>query len=438
MPRVAGFLVSGMMLLALAGCAIGLNADQARLCRIILPVLHPEGTKLLVLRQSSLPGQAGVELAYRTSLGGQPSRLHNVSCTFGGSFGPDESPTGQAGLTGLSVDGKAWSDGRVALLRRFWLKTPEGASADPQPVAGTGVSASISPSLAYALQQMVNAIAPCSIYALLAAAYALVYGLVGRINLAFGELAAIGGYAALYGILVSIGSPAFVPIALACLLALSAAASYGMASAKLVFMPLARASGQQALVATIGLSLFLQEFLRLTQGASLNWAAPQLNIPMALVRAEDFTVTITPIILVMGLAALAAALGLLVLMAKSRFGRQWRAYADDPLAAALFGISAKTLFGQTFVLASGMAGLAGAQMTLLYGGVGYGASTSLGLKALIAAILGGITSVRGAMMGGLAVGVIEALWSAWFPIVYRDLVIELLLVAIVVFRPRSL
>jgi branched-subunit amino acid ABC-type transport system permease component len=125
-------------------------------------------------------------------------------------------------------------------------------------------------------------------------------------------------------------------------------------------------------------------------------------------------------------------------MKATRFGKQWRAYADDPLAAELFGIDPKAIFAKTFAIASAMAGLSGFVMTIFYGGVGYGASTALGLKALIAAILGGIGSVPGAFLGGLIIGAFEALWSAIFPIDYRDVAVYCLLAGVLILRPGGI
>ena len=289
--------------------------------------------------------------------------------------------------------------------------------------------------LAYGLQQTMNALPLVAIYALLAAAYSLVYGLVGRINLAFGEFAAIGGYGAVWGVAFAASTGSFVPIVAALTVGILAAMLHGIIAGRWVFAPLARASGQTGLVATIGLALFLQEYLRLTQGSSPHWINPVLNAPVPLGRASDFVVTVTPMaLLTAGIAAMAAS-ALLTLMKFSRFGREWRAYADDPKAAMLFGVDPRAIFAKTFALACAIAGLSGCIMTLYYGAFGYGGSTALGLKALIAAILGGIGSIPGAFLGGLAIGIFEAVWQSFFHGEYRDLAVYLVLVAMLIFRP---
>ena len=219
---------------------------------------------------------------------------------------------------------------------------------------------------------------------------------------------------------------------------MAVAAGWGAAAGRFAFLPLRRATGQQALVATVGLAIFLSELLRLTQGARPDWVAPVLNAPFGFARAGDFVVTTSADALFAAILALATALALVVLMRLSRFGRAWRAYADDPFAAALFGVDPDRVFLQTFALASALAGLAGFEMTMFYGAVGYGAAATLGLKALVGAILGGIGSVPGALLGGLLLGAFEALWSVAFSVDYRDVASYALLAILLSLRPGGL
>ena len=141
--------------------------------------------------------------------------------------------------------------------------------------------------------------------------------------------------------------------------------------ARLVLQPLADRPGQHVLVATIGLAIALQEYMRLSQGTGTRWVSPVFNTPFVLAHAPRFLVTVTPVALAAAIIAFTAAAGLLLMMRYSRFGRQWLAVADDPLAAALFGVSSLTVYAQTFALACGMAGLTGVIITLYYGGIGF-------------------------------------------------------------------
>ena len=425
---------AALVALALGACSPLLETDQARLCRMALPALEAPNATIVIGGQSEFPDGRGVRVDYRAAAPGANLSPHYAECRF---LSPGR-PRKSQDLQSLTTDRGKLSDWSLGLLIRFWLATPDARSADPSPLGDVSALASIPRPLAYALQQAVNAAPLAAIYALLAAAYSLVYGLVGRINLAFGELAAAGGYAAGFGVLFAAGQAPLTMLALALVLAAATASAFGLASARLVFAPLHRASGQQALVATVGLALFLQEFLRLTQGSRLEWVGPILNEPFALARSEGFFVTATPIALLVAAFAIGAAGALLLLMRLSVFGRQWRAYADDPIAAEMFGIDPRAIFAKTFVLASALAGLSGFAMTIYFGALGFGASTTLGLKALIAAILGGIGSLPGAFIGGLAIGAFEAAWSTYFPIDYRDVAVFSLLAIVLILRPGGL
>jgi branched-chain amino acid transport system permease protein len=178
---------------------------------------------------------------------------------------------------------------------------------------------------------VLSALPLTAIYAMLAAAYSLIYGLVGRINLAFGELAAVGGYATFLTFVLADGSSGTaVPLALALAVALTSALSYGIATGRLVFAPLMQRTGQQLLIGTISLAIVLQEYMRLAQGPRHHWLRPILNTPSAVARSEDFVVTVTPAAMTAAAICLAAALAVLALMRTSRFGRAWRACAMTP------------------------------------------------------------------------------------------------------------
>jgi branched-chain amino acid transport system permease protein len=326
------------------------------------------------------------------------------------------------------------------LLKRYYLGGAEAAASVPPPEdVRAGLSALPAP-LAYLAQQVLAGLPGMALYGLLGAAYALVFGLVGRINLAFGEIAAVGAAAAGLGValVVAGGLTATLPgLAAGTALAILAGALHSVVTGKVAFGWIGAGRTQASLIATIGLSLVLMEYLRLAGGTVPAWIPPVAANPVALARAGTFIVTLTPIAAITALCGIAAATALVWLMRGSAFGRAWRAQADDPVAAALFGIDGRRLLTHTLLLAGGLAGLAGALTAIQFGALGFAGGFQLGLKALAAAILGGVASVGGALLGGLAIGVIETLWSAYGPIAGRDLALDLVLVAAIVLRPNG-
>jgi branched-chain amino acid transport system permease protein len=196
--------------------------------------------------------------------------------------------------------------------------------------------------------------------------------------------------------------------------------------------------GQPILIATAAVGLSISEFVRVSQGSRERWAPPIFNQPIALLRADDFVVTVTPMQVLVAALALTAAVSVLWLLARTRFGRSWRAFADDPGTAALFGVDGRRLLAATFLIAGLLAGLSGWIVAAYYGNVSHSMGAMFGLKALVAAVIGGIGSVPGAFLGGVCVALIEAGWSAYFDIQARDIVVFSLLIVVFVLRPGGL
>lgn len=417
----------------LVGCSPALETDQARLCRMALPAVMPQEARIAILAQRPDPDGRGLSVAFTALTPGGEPRNHLATCRFREPGRPNQSRD----LVSLTLDGRPLSQGRLFALIRYWLATPEGRAADPAPLGDVSELPVVPHSLAYGLQMALDGLPLAAIYGLLAAAYSLIYGLIGRINFAFGEMAAAGGYAAAIASLAMVLWPPSPLLIAAFALAAAVAAGWGFAAARAVFIPLRQARGQQVLVASVGLALFLRELLRLAQG-DRSWMSPQLNQPFALARAGDFVTVATPMVFLASGVTLAAGLGLVVIFRHSRIGREWRAYADDPLAAEMMGVSPAAITARAFALSGALAGLAGAIMTATFGAVGYGLSATLTLKALAAAIVGGIGSLPGAFLGGLIVGAAETGWSALFPIDYRDMAVYALLTIFIALRPSGL
>lgn len=417
----------------LAACTAA-DPDKAHLCRVASIALTPRGEEPNDLTQTIRSGPDGTTDVRVDYTVGRPSRRAAVLCRFG----PRETEDGRPDLIGIRTEAGILTDPSLYFLKRFWLYTTEGDQADPEPVSGSGRAVLVPFPVAYGWQVLLNALPSIATYGMLAAAYSLVYGLIGRVNLAFGQLAAVGGAGALCGaaLLGRTDPPPLIVVTMAG--AVWAASLHGLAVGRWVFLPLRRSTAQQGLVATVGLALVLDEYLRLAQGPAPVYIAPLRTAPFALARSGDFIVTVTPIAITLSAGFLLAACGVLLLLGRTQFGRNWRAMADDPGAAALMGVDPVRTLVQTFGLASALAGAAGAAAVLVYGSFGTTLGTTLGLKALLAAVLGGIGSVRGAFLGGITLALIEAGWSAFYSIDTRDLATFVILALALIARPGGI
>jgi branched-chain amino acid transport system permease protein len=427
-----------LLLLPLAGCLGSVDGEQLRVCRLVLPALHPEGTELHELGHAAAAlGRQRVRIDYEAREPGEAPRARHATCGFGGSVFTGR----RLDLVAVATDEGPLGEARLTFLRRFWLADAAVVASETSQAPPSVPEVPLA--VAYAVQQFFNAVALAASYALLATAYSLIYGLVGRINLAFGDIAVVGAFGALAAVAVAAALGLADPIggiAIALVLGAALAALWSWFAGVSVVAPLhaRHRLGQPILVATAALSITLQEFLRLSGGAHEHWFPSLFNEALPLARAGAFVVTVTPIQLIIAAAGLGAAGAVLRLLARSRFGREWRAFADDPGAAALFGVAPRRVLASTFVLAGVLAGLAGWVIAVYYGNVGFAMGTMLGLKALVAAVLGGIGSVPGAFLGGVLVALIEAAWSAYFDIGFRDVVVFSLLIVVFVLRPGGL
>ena len=433
-----------LMLLALPGCAKLIDSDAVRLCRSLLPVLERSDDGIEVVQSqaagSSKTGEQAISIDYRVPRDGRQS--HRITCLFeplkAGERGDPALGVG-ALLTSVITDDGALGPLRVHLLKQNWIARGGANASDPAPYANFGMVPQAPRWLVSGVQNFVSALPIISIYALLAAAYSLVYGLVGRINLAFGELTILAGYGAFLGFSALGGAPQLgLALIGAVVLGFYTGLSQGAALGRWLLSPLVGRPGQHVLIATIGLSLFWSELVRLTQGSSNRWMAPLFNRPLALLRDGDYVVTVTPMALILPVVAGSAGLALMLMMQRTRFGRRWRAFADDPKAAQLLGVDPQRLILVTMLAASACASLSGLLTTLYYGGVGFAGGQMVGLKALIAAIIGGIGSVPGALIGGIVLGLAETMWSTVFAIEYRDPAVFVALVVLLALRPEGL
>ena len=419
--------------LALASCSERFDTDQKRLCRQAIPALNAPGTPITIERSGTGSRPHVLRMTYLAGPAAGPVRRRSIDCLFAG----EGQGLRRGGLIGIASDGQPMNDASFYLLRRFYLEDRADPPVDPGAALPSWLP-ELPHGMAYGLQQGLSALPTAAIYALLACAYALIYGLSGRIILSFGEFAALGATAAVVGAALFVAVAASTPVAglmAAFVVAILVAALHGFAMGRFVLRPLAQARGQAVLIATLGLALALSEYLRLAQGTGLRWLPPVLNEPVALARAGSFVVTATPLGLGVAAAGFAATLGLVLVIARSTYGRQWRAVADDSRTAALFGVDPEAVHDRALILACAASGMAGVIVTAVYGGMGFAGGFTLGLKALIGAILGGIGTPAGAALGGLCIALFEVLWSATMPLEQRDIAVYALLAVVLILRP---
>lgn len=440
-PRPACPACCTLLLLSLAALALGacerVDIEQVRDCERVIPALEDPGRRIEYLRGERDPAaKNAVVVHYRVHGRPEGPETHWVSCRFGGG-GLDAE---RRRLTAVATDRKGvLSEVQLQILRRFWLGSLEAQAGAREAAAPDEATAVGSP--LYLLQTVINALVICSVYGLLAVAYTLVYAIIGRINLAFGELSMIAAFTAWLAIVLFAAAGGLaLPMALlaALLLAVAATAVHGWAIQRVVFRPLRGSGSQAALIATIGLAIFLQESVRLTRGAGDRWLHPVFSESYPIAEAAGFPVAINAaqIVVVVLVAGLYAAHWGLV--ARSRFGLAWRSCAQDGGMAALCGINVDRTAGLTFALGGAYAAVAGFVVALYYGGVSFHMGALLGFKALTAAVVGGIGSLPGAMLGGILIGLLETFWSAYLTIAYKDVAVFALLAVVLALRPEGL
>jgi branched-chain amino acid transport system permease protein len=294
--------------------------------------------------------------------------------------------------------------------------------------------------LYYFLQQLLNGLTIGSTYALIAIGYTMVYGIIGMINFAHGEIYMIGIYISFIAIagLSTLGVE-YLPMVLcgALLAAVLVSGSFGWAIERTAYRPLRGRGRLIPLISAIGMSIFLQNFINLSQGARDIAIPPQLTGGWEF-GADKSHATLSYMQLLIFVTTVVSMAGLSAFIRYSRMGRACRAVAEDMGMASLLGIQAHRVISLTFVIGSVLAAIAGLLLGLYYGVTNPTIGFIAGLKAFTAAVLGGIGSIPGAMLGGLILGITESMTAAYFSSEYKDVVAFSLLVLILLFKPTGL
>jgi branched-chain amino acid transport system permease protein len=288
------------------------------------------------------------------------------------------------------------------------------------------------------LQQLTNGLAVGGIYALLALGYTMVYGILRLINFAHGDLFTLGAYLG-FTLLASLGLSGLASGLLAAgvliLLSMGLVAVAGFLLERVAYRPLRKSDRLSAVVSAMGASIFFQNALMLVYGAK-SQVYPDGILPEASLILLGTEVPLTRFLM------FAASLALMCLLYwfvnRTRVGAAIRAVAIDQDAARLMGIDVNRIISLVFLIGPALGGAAGVMIGLYYGQITHDMGFTFGLKAFIAAILGGIGNIPGAMLGGMLLGIIEALGAAYISIAWKDAIAFCVLILILIFRPTGL
>lgn len=273
----------------------------------------------------------------------------------------------------------------------------------------------------------------------------MVYGIIGMINFAHGDIFMIGAFVALIIILL-LGVSASMPLAVLFLalivvlgLAMAMTAVWGWTVERVAYRPLRGSFRLAPLISAIGISIVLQNIVQIVQGARVKPLQPIVTGGYTLMQGGDgFIATVSNIqLLIVVTTVLLMALFTYVINA-TPLGRAQRACEQDRLMAALSGINVDRTISIAFVMGAALAAVAGLMFLLYYGVITFNIGFLAGIKAFTAAVLGGIGSLPGAMIGGLIIGLIEAFWSGYFSAEYKDVAAFTILVIVLIFMPSGL
>ncbi|WP_439872209.1 branched-chain amino acid ABC transporter permease [Rhizobium leguminosarum] len=289
----------------------------------------------------------------------------------------------------------------------------------------------------YFIQQLINGLTLGSIYGLIAIGYTMVYGIIGMINFAHGDIFMLGGFAALIVFLVLTSIFAGLPVAVLLLAMLVVAmlmtSLWNWTIERVAYRPLRGSFRLAPLITAIGMSIALSNFIQVTQGPRNKPIPPMVS---SVYQFGNISVSLKQIIIIVITAVLLTIFWYIV--NRTALGRAQRATEQDRKMAALLGVNVDQTISITFVMGAALAAVAGTMYLMYYGVASFNDGFTPGVKAFTAAVLGGIGSLPGAVFGGLLIGLIESLWSAYFSIAYKDVAAFGILAFVLIFKPTGI
>ena len=294
----------------------------------------------------------------------------------------------------------------------------------------------------YFTQQLINGLTLGSIYGLIAIGYTMVYGIIGMVNFAHGDVYMIGAFQAMIMMLIcGVLGLTWVPLQLALMLIVAVVftSAYGWAVERIAYRPLRGSTRLAPLISAIGMSIVLSNFVQLAQGPRPKPVPPVIRGGVEIMQSETgFIVQFGYLQMVIILLTVVLMAAFAYLIAKTPLGRSQRACEQDMKMASLLGVNVDRTISLTFVMGAALAAVAGMMVTLYWGVNDFAMGFVAGIKAFTAAVLGGIGSLPGAMLGGILIGLIEAMWSAYFSIEYKDVAAFSILIVVLIFMPTGL
>lgn len=289
-------------------------------------------------------------------------------------------------------------------------------------------------------QQLVNGLVLGSIYGLIAIGYTMVYGIIGMINFAHGDIYMISAYlTAIFIALLALMGITFIPLALIITLVITIVITglYGWCIERIAYKPLRGASRLAPLISAIGMSLFLQNYVRVSQGARSQGIPALLSDHWRIGPAQNF-IQISQVQLLIIISTIISMLILTLIIARTKLGRAMRATQQDLQMANILGIPTDKIIPIVFVIGAALAAVAGVLVSLNYGSFNFYVGFVIGIKAFTAAVLGGIGSLPGALLGGILLGMAESLFSGFVNVDFKDVFAFSILILVLIFRPNGL
>jgi branched-chain amino acid transport system permease protein len=292
------------------------------------------------------------------------------------------------------------------------------------------------------IQQLINGVTLGSIYGLIAIGYTMVFGIIGMVNFAHGDVFMVSSFVALIALLLlttwlGVGSIALA-LVIVLIIAMILTSLVNWTIERVAYRPLRGSFRLAPLISAIGMSIFLSNFVQVAQGPRNKSIPPMFNEVITLISGRGYDVTLSYKQLAIWLVTAVLLVAFWILVSRTALGRAQRACEQDQKMAALVGIDVDRTVAITFVIAAALAAVAGTPYLTIYGVVRFDDGFVPGVKAFTAAVLGGIGSLPGAVLGGLLIGIIETMWAEYVSSAYKDVAAFSILAIVMIFLPQGI